>query len=955
MIVNILLLHYWAIVLKMQIISVVKIHNNTVKTVRDTCKFSGTNKKKKDDQKLQTTNEVEPLVPVVASSCPIADELTDSFASLKVDDIMAETDNTNSGKAGTDQLKTKNPKKGKRRKTGKDKIYESKADIKEPVEKPCLGAALDGEAYETNIEVKNNFNIFNKDDHLVSENDAEEMDVSNNDSFVPLSLRVKKKLEEKNVVDKLDMLVSALNQNSKVEIDNAADGCVGHKVGKECVSMTKTENYPSFNDSYAYSINLDNIDTPGKLCDVSDDEYKNLIDSVLGSKGDLENVERERQISHTPKASVNVENVERERQISHTPKASVNVENVERERQISHTPKASVNECNSDTPLSLQKQFANDRFNTKISSPLDTNFSSPVTYIKQTSNNDDKSHSFIEILDTPDIRKPEILINDNTEQKNTDMCGNFENADKMEISEMKDSPSGDLGTDVKMTLEGRSLDFVNRLVTTPLYSVNRCAQSTSHTVASPLHILCQSKLNISEMSLLDKPDFNIQTSLLNSLCKTLNISSSPANLSHDQKLVNNSDASFEDNASITKNGLETGLEDFGDNLKKVNDNVSPLRNGTGVLMDSFAKPTIHETILIEKQIGSTFESKETRTNVTKTCFSSLGKETDDTDVKLNNDSHNAISRDIGANSERIIYGTKFTDRLVFEDITNKKISENNENGIEEVRASQKEKRRKGNRKKKKKEVKKVSAFMDLSHDSDDSFILSQLSQKGMISSQKQMVSSQLQMISSQKKVLCDEAEPRTASFQEMICENLCGEATPIDEAEKENIETLSQSVRLRGIESGKSVREAKRKSDRVGQECTTELIATTNSKVVSSRTKSSRTSSFNEVDPVNSGLSMNESLMLDITLDKLNNNCEAEKDRFKTIDETSDRFDATLEKAETPVFDVNCPVKFVQMHTKIHGALNTTVAAASPVSLADRLRKRLKNSSMRQVLTDFTT
>ena len=835
---------------------------------------------------------MEPLVPVVASSCPIADELIDSFASLKVDDIMAETDNTNSGKAGTDQLKAKNPKKGKRRKTGKDKIDESKVDIKEPVGKPCLGGALDGEAYETNIEVKNNFNIFNKDDHLFSENDAEVMDVSNNDSFVPLSLRVKKKLEEKNVVDKLDMLVSALNQNSKVEIVNAADGCVGLKVGKECVSMTKTENHPSFNDSYAYSINLDNIDTPGKLCDVSDDEYKNLIDSVLRSKGDLENVERERQ----------------------------------------NTPKASVNECNSDTPLSLQKQFANDRFNTKISSPLDTNFSSPVTYIKQTSNNDDKSHTFIEILDIPDISNPQIVINDNTEQKFTEVCGNFENADKMEISEMKDSPSGDLGTDVKMTLEGKRLDFVNRLVTTPLYSVNRCAQSTSHTVASPLHILCQSKLNISEMSLLDKPDFNIQTSLLNSLCKTLNITSSPANLSHDQKLVNNSDASFEDNASITKNGLETGLEDFGDNLKKVNDNVSPLRNDTGVLMDSFVKPTIHERSLIEKQIESTFESKETRTNVTKTCFSPVGKETDNTDVKLNNDSHNTISSDIGANLERIIHGTKVTDRPVFEDITNKKISENNDNGIEEISASQKQKSRKGRRKKKKKEVKKVSAFMDLSHDSDDSFIVSQLSQKQMISAQ---------INSSQKQTLPDKEQQTPANPLQILMERevplskLCEKASSKQGTDKENVNPLRQSAK--DIEPGFNVNESKRMSNKVGKINTAELTG------ASPNTKSSRISSLNEVAASINSLSFNEPLMDDNELNDADFPVNQKQVHTKTH-----------EKAESPtVFDANFSVKQT-VHTKSHAVLNTTVAA-SPVSLADRLRKRLKNSSTRQVLTDFTT
>ena len=941
-----------------------KFSMSSLKIKRDTCILSGSKKKKKDDnQKQKPVDEAEPIMSAQASSCPIADALTDSFASLKVDDIRTENENARSGKAGNDLQKTKVPKKGKRRKGGNDKAAEAKTGAEGHVEKPGFAEALDNGTHESKAEVRNSTNNGNKDNPSVHENDAEVLDDSNNDSFVPLSMRVKKKLQKKNAVDKFDMLVSTLDKNNIPEIENVSDGCASNKAELELVSRAKVVNHPSFNDSCAFSFDLDSIDTTGQLDNVSEGENKVFDDSVVQNK--------------------------------------TNFENIKSDRHISCTPRTSGNECNSDTPLSLQKQFLNDRFNTKVSSPLVEDFSSPVTYIKQNSDHNDKSQSFIEILDTPDIRKPAILISDDTDRMNIVASIPFEeNIDKMEISEMKDSPFRDLGLDSKISVEDKRLDIVNKLVTTPLYSVNRCAQNTLLTVASPLHLLCKSKLNISEMSLLDKPDFNVQTSLLNSLCKTLNITSSPASFSYDQNLIaeNDTDASFDDTASQAMNSesdnSQTGLENIHDSHKKVY-NDSQTRNEEVVLTANFAQRMANETNLTVEQVECIFVNEETKTTIAKTLDQNmpiaancnkesaifnevskdgmglessgnnssensniaLEKENNDKDAMLNDNFRNAVPSDFEANLE-CIYGTKADGRPVLEDITNRKNSQNENGGrLEEISASQKQKKgkTKGSRKGKKKVVKKVSGVMDLSHDSDDSFILSQ-----MISSQKQMISSQKQMISSQKQTFIpDKTQQTPASALQIIHENedppsmICEETSPIQEADKENIATISQSAKE--IESGRAVGEAKRMSNEDEKEYTAELMTTICSKVVPSNTKYNKTYSIEKVDTMKCGPPLNVPSNENVTSDELNNNGVIERVILKSIDDAPETIDKMHKKTESPALsDANIPTKVKPLQAKSHATLDTTVAASSPVSLADRLKKRLKNSSTRQVLTDFT-
>ena len=898
-----------------------------------------------------------------ASSCPIADELTHSFASLKVDDIRAETENVRTSKAGSDPQKTKVPKGGKRKKGENEKVAKTITGAEGHVEKPCFAEALEYNGYESKVEVRKDTYNGDKGDPLVRENDAEELDDSNNDSFVPLSMRVKKKLQKKNAVDEFDMLVLSSDQNDiPFIIENASGMPTSEKTELESVSRTESVSHPSFNDSYAFSINLDNIDTVGQLCDVSDNQNKVLDDSII-----------------------RIEN---------------NLEDMKNDIHIGCTPRASVNECNSDTPLSLQKQFINDRFNTKVSSPLVEDFSSPVTYIKQNSNHDDKSHSFIEIWDTPDIRKPAILISDDTDSMNMVVSIPFEeNTDKMEISEMDKSQFKDLGSDGKISVEDKRLDLGNKLVTTPLYSVNRCAQNTLQTVASPLYLLCKSKLNISEMSLLDKPDFNVQTSLLNSLCKTLNITSSPVNYNYDKNLVaeDNTDVSFHDMASPAMNSESDksvyDLENVSNSWKKVYDydNLSMIEED--VLTASFAQEMANETNLIDKQtnlkdkqVEYVFESDKRKTtnvkvldhnipipanynkeSVTDNEVSKDDMELDSSDSYSSQNSNISVEKVKGLDmvvkdnfhnaASSDIHGTKAPDRPVLEDITNRKNSQNeNEGRLEEISASQKQKKgkTKGIRKGKKKEVRKVSAVMDLSHDSDDSFILSQ-----MIPSQKEMISSEKRMILSQKLTLPDKTEQTPASALQILHENedppsmLCEETSPIQEADKENIATISQSAKE--IESGRAVGKAKRMSTEVEKKYTAELLTSVCSKVVSSNTKYNRTYSIDKVDAMKCGPPLNVPSNENVTSDELSNNCVVERVRLKRIDDAPERIDKMHKKTESPALsEANFSMKLKPLQAKCHATLDTTVAASSPVSLADRLKRRLKNSSTRQVLTDFT-
>ena len=927
--------------------------------------LSGTRKKKKEEeQKEETIEDTEPIQAAIltqSSACRIPDELSDSFASLKVDDSKTDTENMRTGMAGTDSQKIGVLKKCKGKKSENDKTAKSRTlfDAEGDAEKPCSPGSLDNEANDNNIKVRNSTNGYGKNDPFVRENHAEILDVSN-DSFIPLSMRVKKKLQERMAVDKFDMFLSeacqTYGQNSIPVLEEICDGLISEsKTELESINRIKTVNHPSFSDSYAFSTDLDKkVDTVSQFSDVSEARDKALDDSVVRNDKNFEDM--------------------------------VTV------RHTGCTPRSSMNESHSITPLSLQKQFVNNRFNTKVSSPLAEGFSSPVTYIKQNSKDNDETHSFIEIVDTPDCRKleivdipdfskPEILVTDNIDRNISAEKRNIEindfspcklNTDKSEISEMDDNLFKNLRLDGKSSVDDKQLDVMNGLVITPLYSVNRCVQNISQTIASPLHLLCNNKLNISEMSMLDKPDFNVQTSLLNSLYKTLNITSSPFSFSYDQNVVteDNADASFHGSANQAMNSesdsSQTGLENVGDSQKKIYDNDGPSRNETGVHTANFAQGMGSETNLTGEQVEVIAENEETRTTIAKvfdhniaightyskesvidsegskdgfglehectdinasqTSKIAVVKENNDKGVMLNDNFHKTGKTDTDANSEHSDE-TKAVGKPVLKDITGIENSQNNtENDTEAVSASQKTKRgkTKGRKGKKKGVVKKVSAFMDLSHDSDESFILSQ-----MLSSQKQSAP----------------LDNRNSWLKR------CNDHYPLDHTDKENIDTMNQSTKE--TKSPEKLCGPNKNDNEVEKEYTAELITGyTNigsAEPDCSFLKTYVSSEINlSADTVNDVNLLIEPLNVNVNL----NECIIDHVTERTIehfDVNNERIDLMPKENKFSVFDKAKPLKAKSIPT-----LDMTVAAASPVSLADRLKKRLKNSSTRQVLTDFT-
>ena len=75
------------------------------------------------------------------------------------------------------------------------------------------------------------------------------------------------------------------------------------------------------------------------------------------------------------------------------------------------------------------------------------------------------------------------------------------------------------------------------------------------------------------------------------------------------------------------------------------------------------------------------------------------------------------------------------------------------------------------------------------------------------------------------------------------------------------------------------------------------------------------------------------------------------KGEFERIVPKSERLRPMIQKTDSYVSKIGSPNSKTR---NVPDHMVSTTVAASPVSLAERLRKRLKNSSTRHILTDFT-
>ena len=805
---------------------------------------------------------------------------------------------------------------------------------------------------------------------------------SMNDSYIPLSLRVKRKLRKKNSKTDFKAKVSEETESVlKVKVHNSADklscklnGSSGStylltdeslKVADQSVAQFVTtgvtrnaQNHIMYEEK-AEGIYSDNESTDN-ICPKSDDNPANDYVNDFPKLGKKEIVNSECNINniHT-KIFTNAGDSAIIQELKVSTKDSCKSNSHSFDNHFSGSP-VSGPLSNTNTPLSLQKKFSLCGYDVKISSPYGEEFCSPVTYIKQTMQERCDAPSFIEIQDTPDHRNPAMPVADNTADYTSNLEDdikiaatglsavnlatpeqNFVENVSLRIHDLiEEHHSGRLPTEYSSNLrDAEQLNKANScLMPKPLYSAK--TYNVPETIHSPLQVLLRSKLENSQTNMLDIPEFEIQTSLLNSLCRTLDQTSSSPNITKLGGIMISSELenSFQNNGNHSVDSIVKDSDTFPPEKLYQGKHNDRMQEYGFMCVDTVVQEkdnrdcAVSEKLEINQRAAILDDSEaETKKNMTRSTKSHHQDShfQDDSYTLSQNEEHGQSheQKDELLKQRCMLPDVKETDEksigeTVVENVIERKPQTHMKTQEIPGGTSLKEKvgKIRGKRKVKKKSVKKVSAFMDLSHDTDDDMILSQV-----VSSQ-QSLDDKIEKLSgnSLKNIQLSDFDKEN---DPLVTDNeMPGHAAVI--------KTRAEQGALKGqtLDPDElSVSKSKVKSKKY-------LSYIHDDTCIGKEVESSKTESdFKYVrNP--------------LTVSKGTNNC-LKNEEFNILNSdslnsvTKNRISADSLKTKT------------DLNEKVGTFINTVeraTCAASPVSLADRLRNKLKNSSTRQVLTDFT-
>ena len=827
---------------------------------------------------------------------------------------------------------------------------------------------------------------------------------SKNDSFIPLTLRVKKNLRKKKAcvssgpvnvinssVSRNDELVPAVSkcmtsasiylennvihdvqeENKNMEQDmkdnniqseeNKISDHSGSVNVSTCSDSHQAMKTRSLNDSLGFNIPTDCDDTGFSVDYFSEMQGQESghvkVSEVLNIVGELKNESTTTENNDKIHACSNSRNDN----LALASRAEQMQTGLSRFDAVKHQDFHSIATCSPEvriktavTPLSLQKEFISDRFSTQISSPFREEFCSPVMYIKQ--NVEDTggiNQSFIEIEDSPLLRKPDNLITNDLTNDTGSILGDrivaaidF-NKCGMKTDENELCESGRIfeasGTDCSFQLfdtkytnkikEVQQLKTANSyLVPTPLYSAKRHGGNQAY--LSPFQFAYRNKLEISQASLLDYPNFEVQTSLLNSLCCTLDQTSTPYNSAKFQDVIigDRTDTSVQ-NINISHDNIVMGnicIDNKEDpeyhlNQSLLGDTNVPVCKDYNNLITS-ENPGIENCITqADSNVAFNYEmSSETKNlmlnikdvenqcschSVPCKCLSKKG------DIVIN-----PCNKELGKTSFASDSDTEKESLQGHKERTKNFRKSKIKQNYASSATQQKPKlgKNKVNRKTKNKGIKKVSAVMDLSHDDEEDIILSQA-------------------VLSQKNVF---VENKTLSYKPL--EDVC----VTDVNDKENISTRLDE-RDCSLDKHKILNEICSKLSSVmnkyklndDKNCTSRMKA--NFVVETDSVKRMAETDLRNSLKLNSyGLVSEPATM--ITNAEINQANPKSEER-SPLSKNSNAYTAKVNFIGT---------KGDTLTKRMPIALETNTP--SPVSLADRLKKKLKNSSTQKVLADFT-
>ena len=810
----------------------------------------------------------------------------------------------------------------------------------------------------------------------------ETLNESLNDSYIPLSLRVKRKLRKKNsktdfndkVFEETESVLSVKVHNSADKLYYKLNGCSGSnnsstnetlKVDGQSIAQfvttgdtRKTHNH--IMDEEKAEGTVSDFESTDNICPKSNYNPTNDYMNDFSKLGKKEIVDSECTINDN--RTKNLTNAG-ECAIIQEPKVSTKDScknnNYGFDNHFNGSP-VSGPFFDTNTPLSLQKKSSVCRYDVKISSPYGEEFCSPLTYIKQTMQESCDAPSFIEIQDTPDHRNLVMPVVDDT----GDYTSNLEDDIKIAATGLSEV---NLTTSEKNFVENVSLrmhdlieeHLIDRLPTEyscnlrdaeqlnetgsclmpkPLYSAKM--HNIPETIHSPLQVLLRNKLENSQTSMLDMPEFEIQTSLLNSLCRTLDQTSSSFNITRLGGIMINSEMenSFQNNGNCSVGSKVKDSDSFPPEILYQGKHNDRMQEYGFMCVDTVVQEkdrrdcAVSEKLEINQKAAILDDSEaETKKNMTRSTKSHHQDShfQDDSYTTSQNEEHDQSheQKDELLKHRCMLPDVKETDgKSIGETVVEKVIERKSQTHMktQEIPSgtSLKEKvgKIRGKRKVKKKSVKKVSAFMDLSHDTDDDMILSQVvsSQQSLDDKTEKLPGNSLKNI--QLSDFDKENNP-------LVTDNeMPGHASVI--------KTRAGQGALKGqtLDPDElSVSKSKVKSKKY-------LSYIHDDTCIGKEVESSKTESdFKYVrNPLTVSKGTNNSLKNE-EFDILNS------DSLNSV--TKNRISADSLKTKT------------DLKEKVGTFINTVeraTCAASPVSLADRLRNKLKNSSTRQVLTDFT-